>query len=415
MKRLILFVILIVGLMTAFLFSPRLAPELEEQYCVKIHDAWERRVHLIVNCDSRRFLYLARHPLAVLTLEHRLWQSRPIYPLIGFVLALPIRAVLGPFGGESTVVPEYAAFVVLNAILLAASVALAQRLLGAGSPLDAWMIFPVTMLLVNELTKPFFWTPHLQIFNIAVPIGSVALYAWLRPRRGALSGRQFAGLGLLLGIASLAYGAVIVTAIGAFFCALLGGSSSRTPIAMTTRLRDAGVMVLSFVAPIVAWFFVVVARLGSFFSRETEEYRQFVWVLDAAREGVFVPRLLQHLGTFLDLSIVVTLFPGIALVIALLIRGASGATHPQDAAERDLRFGLLLYLIAAVLFFAPMGYYATRNLWSLVPPIVLLLGLELRALALATSGRRRTLLSAALVTISGVYVVYWVVRRGPWA
>jgi hypothetical protein len=414
MKRLA-FAFLLLGLMTAFLFSPRLAPELEKQFCVKIHDVWERRIHWIVNCDSGEFLYLARHPLAVLTLDHRLWQSRPIYPLIGFVLALPIRVLLGPFGGESTVVPEYAAFVLLNAMLLMASVALVRRLLRADSPLDAWMIFPVTMLLVNELTKPFFWTPHLQIFNIAVPIGSIALYAWLRPRRARLSGRQFAGLGLLLGIASLAYGAVIVTAIGAFFCALLGDASARTPIAMGTRLRDAGVLLVSFVAPIVAWFLVVVARVGSFFSRETADYRQFVWMLDAAREGVFVPRLLQHLETFLDRSLSVTLFPGIALVIAMLIRGGSGATHPQDGAERDLRCGVLLYLTAAVLFFAPMGYYASRNLWSLVPPLVLLLGLELRALVSATSGRRRTLLSAALVTISGVYVVYWVVRRGPWA
>ena len=54
--------ILLVGLMTPFLFSPRLAPELEQQFCVKIH--------------------------------------------------------------------------------------------------DAWIVFPVTMLLVNELTKPFFWTPY---------------------------------------------------------------------------------------------------------------------------------------------------------------------------------------------------------------------------------------------------------------
>ena len=311
--------------------------------------------------------------------------------------------------------PEYAAFVLVNAILLAASVTLACYLRRAASPLGAWMVFPVTMLVVNELTKPFFWTPHLQIFNIAVPIASIALYARLRPRRAVLSGRQFAGLGLLLGIAGLAYGTVIVTAIGAFFCALLGDPSARTPVAMTTRLRDAGVLLVSFVVPISAWFLVVVAHLGSFFSRETADYRQFVWVLDAAREGVFVPRLLHHLGTFLDLSISVTLFPGIALVIAMLVRGGSGAAHPQDVAERDLRCGVLLYLAAAVLFFAPMGYYATRNLWSLVPPIVLLLGLELRALVIATSGRRRTLLSAALITISVMYVVYWVVRRGPWA
>ncbi len=72
------------------------------------------------------------------------------------------------------------------------------------------ILVAVGLLVVgNDVTKAFFWSPHTQLFNVFVPV--LALDATLRVLDGAAFDRRFAvGVGLAVGLGVTAYGVFIV-------------------------------------------------------------------------------------------------------------------------------------------------------------------------------------------------------------
>ncbi|HEV3051638.1 MAG TPA: hypothetical protein VGX50_15135, partial [Longimicrobium sp.] len=181
---------LVVAAMLPFLASPH--PGAKPAACVTPVNLGGR-LHVTLNCDSHLFLLLAEDPRRMLTEEYRTWQSRPLYGALGWTLAMPFRAAgleqvgerrlpptiwASPRGGRpaTRLLPWYGGFILLNALLLAGAVMLFRRLAGARSYRDAAILLPVPVLLANELTRAFFWTPHLQMFNVFVPVLSLWLF-----------------------------------------------------------------------------------------------------------------------------------------------------------------------------------------------------------------------------------------------
>ncbi len=160
--------------MTGFLFSPRVPAGQEDANCVSVIDIGPAHLHL--NCDSEEFERIAADPLLLFS-SNRTWQTRPLYAMLGWALAKPFHMVWGL--NPAAFLPEYAGFVTLNFLLLLCSVLLFKKISGARWLLDPLTLFPLSVIVVNQVTKAFFWTPHLQIFNVVIPIVSLALFRWI--------------------------------------------------------------------------------------------------------------------------------------------------------------------------------------------------------------------------------------------
>lgn len=384
------------------------------------------RLHVDLNCDSHVFLLLAEDPRRLLTEENRMWQSRPLYGTLGWMLAMPFRAAgLEAVGARlpdsawapgrggrppGRLLPWYAGFILLNALLLAASLMLFRQVAGARSFRDPAIILPVAVLLANTVTRGFFWTPHLQMFNVFVPVLSLWLFWWMQPRLGELGWARTAGIGVALGVCALAYGAFVVTAAGAALLLLARGGS------LARRAARAGALLAAFALPIVAWMAFVVSRTGSFYSHEVARYRQFVWMADAAAHGpeAFAAALAHNLGQYAQVLGRVAAFP--ALVIAALVLAAHllGGSRRGGAGEHARRAGVavLVYLLVSVPFFALMGFYANRLAWTVVPALLVMMAMETESLRQAL-GRRGPLVTAAAAVLALCHTAFWVMRVGP--
>lgn len=423
--------LLVVLAAVSFLFSPRVPRALEDAHCVTVND-WGP-IHLTKNCDSEEFQYLARDPSLMFTREHKTRQNRPLYAALGWVVAAPLRApgletfgarILGrqdrgPVGpGPGTYFPEYAAFVLINLVLLVASVMLFRRLLGAESLLPVFMVLPVTMLLINEVTKAFFWTPHQQIFNVFVPLLSIALYRGMQQRQRELSLPLSLAIGVGIGVASLAYGVFAVTVAGGVL-ALTRSWGNRTfrERAAWTLSRSAALLV-GFFAPVAAWMALVIARTGSFYSQEIDLFRQFVWISDFFRSGgpgSLGPELMMNLFYFGEVLAPVVAFPLSVLSIAIVVRRTLANEPSAGAASGNLSRPVLWFIVADVTFFALLGTYETRLAWSVVPAILVLLAVEIRRIEGLLPGVRRALLHGAVFAVSAGYSAYWILRSGPYS
>ncbi|HKP74836.1 MAG TPA: hypothetical protein VJT67_04800, partial [Longimicrobiaceae bacterium] len=231
----ILLAALVVALVPLFyLLSPPPTRAEQATRCVStLHLAGP--ANIVLNCDSYEFAVVARDPSLLLTPAHKLRQARPLYAVAGWVFGLPFRAagvdriaarVLGPSRAEfAAAAPEFAGFILLNGLLLVLALEVFRRTLGGARYSAAWMILPATLLAVNEVTKAFFWSPHQQLLNVLIPVGAIALYAWMQPRLGALGWPRMAAIGVAIGLCELMYGAFAIVAAGAALLCLADRAS----------------------------------------------------------------------------------------------------------------------------------------------------------------------------------------------
>lgn len=398
--------------MTGFLFSPRVPAGQERANCVSVIDIGPAHLHL--NCDSQEFERIAADPSLLLS-SNRTWQTRPLYALLGWALAKPFRLVAG--ANHAGLLPEYAGFVTLNFLLLLVSVLVFTRIAGARRLLDPLTIFPISLIVVNQVTKAFFWTPHLQMFNVFVPIASLALFVVILNKNYSWSWWPAGLLGVALGVGSLAYGAFAMTAVGAAVCIMAVGADHAAKRELSGRAVRAGLLLLAFLAPTAAWITFVVFRTGSFYSHEIDHYRQFVWIADSLYAGG-LSALLRDLATksggFADTLCVVMPFSLAAGALAGLLY-VRGRLREIVRANETLLRSIAVYAIVDVLFFWLMGSYASRLTWTIVPAIALLLAVEIQALDQVASDSGRRLLRAASVAATVLYMAYWYLRPGPWS
>lgn len=164
-----------------------------------------------LNCDSPEFTKLAQHPRLLLAYDNTR-QSRPGYVALGAAVTRivgPAAAKLGLDRAYGEISSAYIPLILINLIVAVATVALLVWLLGRfGTPLPV-VVALCSLLVLNDLMKAFFWTPHQQLFLLLVPLATIVAGRWviLRPP----SWPTVALLGGGLGLASLLYGNLIVT------------------------------------------------------------------------------------------------------------------------------------------------------------------------------------------------------------
>lgn len=319
-----------------------------------------RYAHILVNCGADSYIRFAERPSRVLA-RRATRQTRPGYAALGWLLAQPFRRISAN--------PEYVGYVALNFVLLIGSSLLLRSLIGVESLLDPAAIVPAAVLLVNHITKAFFWTPDLQIAGLFASMLSI----WLA--RALIAGNVkptvTAALvaGISSGLACLFYGAFVL--IPASLTVALWIFLPRERFG--PRLSATATLWVATAIPLVAWRSYVVAATGSFYSHETEHYHQFTWIIEQWRTNTLDSALLHNIAAFagtIPRSLAVPLaFLAAAFVLAIRRKPVSRDRMADPAIK-----ACAAWLAAAMPFYALMGFYDPRLTATLIPGFVVATG-----------------------------------------
>ena len=449
---------IILPIMCLIILAPRPPRESESQLCVKTYEIFGP-LHVVINCDSYEFVKLADNPALLLTDERsKLWQSRPLYPVLGYFAAMPFKAsgiliqvgmsVIGIKGGMvieasgksvnfnsvryeiddtaksvvmaqgksinfSSMISGYLGYLTINMALLVIALIIFCRLLSNSSQISTWLIFPASLLLVNEVSKAFFWTPHLQIFNILYPILTIGIGCKIIENR-TIRLKKILLIGMAIGVACLIYGAFIVTAFSAAGALLIKQESNGK--FWRSRVLPASCLLLATIVPILTWIGIVKLFCGSFYSHEIQVHRQFVWIFDAARLGWvnFSTVALANISTFYSMLAAVSIFP---LLVLATVRISVSILQPKMlniplAQTRNIASAMGCYFCAAIPFYALMGFHATRLVWCLTVPLILLIAIDLRNIEANYKSRVPSLVS---IIVTVLYIAFWTMSAGPYS
>ena len=368
------------------------------------------RAHIMVNCDADSFVELAQSPSRVLEVDS-VRQSRPGYGALGWLISIPFRAISGAVTQSFN--PYYAAYVALNWISLVLCLVLFADLIGARSLLEPAAIVPVSLLLVNHITKAFFWTPHQQIINLF----SAMIAMWIARRTIAPEGRvsvPVAALcGVTFGVACLVYGSFVLVPMSGTIALWLFCSR----VTRLRRLYLTSALWLGTVAPLISWRAFVLERTGSFYSHETRYYHEFVWIAERLKEGPssLWSALWKNLASFLETFPAALGLPAAFLVLAFLLALTRNKKFPKASSSDAAVMAATSFLLAAVPFYALMGFYDPRLTTALVAPLVVIAGSALRDAFPEHTPRRISILLEPITLAAFAYVATVVLIRGPYA
>jgi hypothetical protein len=273
-----------------------------------------------LNCDSPTYMAMASDPRLVLT--HTILQNRPLSFVLPFLISQPLRVVtrLEKAGAYRPYAREFIAYLIVNLACLLATLICFTWTLEAGTRRIAGieLLFACVALSANDVTKLFFWTPHTQIFNLLVPCMSVYLTFRLLQREKPLKPRAAFGWGLVLGLGLLIYGsfAVIVLCVSAI------------QLLVYRRPGPTLLVIIGALLPYVCWAAFVYSLSGSFYNHEVTRFRQFVWIIDCARQGIAtcLPVATNHLQAFVNTAAPVVAVPAVLAFVCRLARHASPGT-----------------------------------------------------------------------------------------
>ena len=427
------FIVGLAFLMAGFLIGPRVPAKDQEGNCVaNINLPGPFGIGL--NCDSPELMWLAREPSGLLT-KNSYRQSRPGLIIAAAILQMPLSLVV-PFGAPPQMVgwgdtvginklfknnlPTYLAYVLLNIGILIASFFILLRVMereNDGRAIDsasALLVVSIGLLLVaNDVTKAFVWSPHMQMFNILVPV--LALYVTMRLFRGGLFDRPFVlGIGLTVGLGMTAYAFFVVVTACALPVAIWATIKERTH-----RVRAiahlAALIVLS-VVPSLLWYAYVRTTTGAFFHAEMAD-GELVWMAEDWAEGIgrFVHEwfgsLWEQLGYMAPQTI-----PLAALIALLAIFALRHRTGLRSADQVwPIVFAGLYVSIAVLGFYTCVGWGAPRLAYPTIPPLIAAAGAVALVLNQRLPGTERWELPAGFLIIALAQMVVVVVKDGPWS
>jgi hypothetical protein len=364
-----------------------LAPMVSSPVCATpVH--LNRYMSYPLNCDSALFLELAHHPgllLANINIHHlplakraavaarlkedHLRQSRPVYVALSAAatrIVGPLAASLGldrAYGQANT---AYIPLILINLVVVVAAVALLAPLLRRFGAPAVIVVALCSLLVLNDLTKTFFWTPHQQMFVLLIPLAAIAIGRWLILSRPPAI--IVAVLGLDLGLAALIYGNVVIV-IGVLTVILLARGWRGIAQAVT--------LCVSFAAAPLGWIWVCRRISGTYLNNDVARYREFVWLPEAYGQGwhTLLARLeLASVSSIRELMGA----DGIVLgVVAAFTAAAIWAGVRLDAVTREDKAVLVatgLTIAFSLLFGWGIGILATRILFDAFPAFLVLAG-----------------------------------------
>jgi hypothetical protein len=435
------FVLALSVLMAGFLVGPRVPDDQQEVHCVvnvRVAGPWG----VSLNCDSSYYMSLARDP-SMLLAPRSVRQNRPGMVLAAATLAMPLSLLsdlavlprtLGVTVGRADMdpqrvnqalshhFPQYAAYIALNVMLLLLSFHCFRRVCGrdgVGSDTATTMVVvSVGVLLVaNDVTKAFVWSPHNQMLNIFVPVAAVA--ATLRSWSGGLLNRRFAaGAGLLSGFGYTAYQLFAIIPVCVIIAGLLHAGRPQCSDARSRAGINIALLLGLGVAPFALWYLFVRMATGEFYDHELSSGLG-VWMINAWAHGGVAALLggwAQHGAAMVKLAAWQAI--PIGAVMAVLLMAAITQREIVCAALGPLvpvaMAGLFVSAVV-VAFYASAGYTPARLAFAAIPPLIVVAGAIAVAVVQRLEAIHRRMLACGCAMIAALQVIYVIVKDGPYS
>ena len=315
-------------------------------------------LNVLINCDSAVFMKDAQDPSRVFE-GLSVYQDRPAHSTLAWVigsflkwLGFPnqTREVIGNSGQLTNYESIfYLSYLLINLSILLAAVLLAVNYVFGTMSLEKLRRTKLILLIViltvtaNELTKTFFWTPHSQMLNVLLPVLALTL---LNIRTRIVRFRQIFLWSALISVLMFFY-----PLFGILFGILLF-------VPYGNHLKRL-LTILSFSLVYVLYPSILEILGGRYHNPNVDDYRQYVWLLDSARDNQLVQNLRLNLGSF------ATTFSIIPTVVIFVMGTVFFITHRKSSYQQGEKssFDLLPYLLFFSLYITAlslMGYYSRR-------------------------------------------------------
>lgn len=364
------------------------------------------KLHRFANCDEPLWLRLGEDPLFAINPDS-VFQSRPFMGVIAWIVHWIFAPLEQSFSIDSTVL----AYISINWTLLILTIFLSIKLLSIEKYDLTLVVASILFFSSNPITKAFFWTAHVQIFIICLPVISAYICVVLLKQRNQIL--RAITLGLSTGLLSLAYSSFLLIPFVFLFIAI-----------KMKRVRIWAVFAAFTLIPVISWQLIVrIFNHGFFYSHEVACCRQFIWVFDSIESNNLISTIVNHFETYSNtFGNPGILFPMISMgivIISLLISIVNQPNLKQTNNEmKDLKIPIqstfiLLVSIYVSLYF--LGFYQSRLSWGLISAIFLILILLFQAsqkFLNPIAVRNTRYLILAFTTIQ---LIFWMIIPGPWA
>jgi hypothetical protein len=425
-------------LCTGLLVGPRVPAAAEDSLCVGNIEL-QGPFGFSLNCDSPEFMWLARKPSDLLLHENRR-QSRPGLILLAALIEAPLSLIVPPAGPPTPAYtdvrdpdglarafmgdrPGYLAYVLLNFAILLASFGVLRSVIernrpSRDAPTAIILVSTGLLLVANDVTKAFIWSPHTQMFNILVPV--LAVYATQRAV-GALIGRGFAlGMGLAVGLGMTAYPVFAVIPACMLPPAIVALLREKSPLAHRRGAAHIAAFLALAAIPPALWYVIVRVVVGHFSSAELD-MDEVIWMKDALGKGLdaFLAQWFGYLVQLLKFAAPQVIALGVLLawlaatVVVPTMRRKGEIAH-LSAALRVIAIGL--YVSTALLgFYTCVGWIVERLAYPVIPPLVAAAGAAAVLVARQLPPGRRSILAGGFLVIALAQMIYVVAKDGPWS
>jgi hypothetical protein len=362
---------------------------------------------VLINCDSAVFMKDADNPARLLDGTSD-YQDRPAHAfLISLILKLyrflnlPDKEfnVTGLSGSQySYSAISYILFVGFNLFVLTLAIFLIVsmfnriefRQTASSKNLTLVTFLAVGILSANELTKTFFWTPHSQMFNLLLP--AVACYLVLTIKSFNLKSFILANLAIL--VSTFFYPTFAILMVILLFAPVL------------TYFKRAFICAV-FILPYLLYPIALNLFGGEYRNTAILKFRQFVWVLDATKDGNLSQNMIQNGKTFL---LTFPIIPSIIVVVLFAVLGLINEKMRLDLRKQSILSPITSFIITYLTYLYFMGFYSRRLTLGFVLFLELLLIVHIvRKLPL----KREHFIPWTVVIAGTVILVSWFFTSGP--
>jgi hypothetical protein len=434
-----LFLIGLALLCLGLLIGPRV-PAADAGYNCVGNVALEGPFGFSLNCDSPEFMWLAREPSALLD-QRNSRQSRPGLILLAALIQAPLSTII-PADGPPTPVyqglydpplvaaslaqdrPAYVAYILLNFAILVASFHTLHLVIRRHRPAHdgatAIILLATGLLIVaNDVTKAFFWSPHTQMFNILVPV--LAVYATQRVVADRRIERDLAlGMGLLAGLGMTAYPVFVVIPACVLLPAIVGLLREKSAAARRRDFVSLAILLALGAMPSALWYAYVQTTARVIFNAELD-LRQVLWMKDALAEGpgVLAAQWFENLRDLLAFAapqaLALAAFAGL-LVLSGLFAWARDRLDIASLSAAVPIIAIGLYVSFAVLgFYTCVGWVVDRLAYPTIPPLIAAAGVTAVVAAQQMRPAQRSVLAGGCLAVAVAQMIYVVAKNGPWS
>jgi hypothetical protein len=242
---------------------------------------------LSMNCDSPEFLRLATDPKYLFELKNDR-QARPAYIAAAWLVSrplLPLAAIAEKIGFKAMretpprfirpladYFPAYAGYVLLDIFFIWLTARLFWSFFAEGEKKISAKVFLISLIFIaNGIFFYYFWSPHVQVFNIFVPIFCFWA-AWKAYRGGEFWRKNSYWLMFSAGLGLLAY-----TTFCLLLPAVMIGELLREKKITRQFLLRSFIYLCLIGLPLGAWYLAVILKNGSFYNHEAVCCSYGIW------------------------------------------------------------------------------------------------------------------------------------------